>query len=259
MKKITATILLALITVSVFSQGVYRGDGMEIYEKNNFTNQRNKPLSYYTDKSYIGGFAIITTFSKDQLGILLSVSPKKLKGFGIYSELKLGPSSSDYDAIESYKNIGVIDEYYTWQTDYGSYTKVTRNLNRSHIIRSSSISHALNLGVVIPTKSKLLRFYAGAGINRRTDEKETEINYRVYCSEHTHYQLAGGDFYDGWFRESDVPDVLTIEKKQTQTANISGGIIFGNVFAATIGFDSNIAPNLPMRTVLTFGLGIDIH
>jgi hypothetical protein len=259
MKKITAAILLSLFTVSLFAQGAYPGDGMEIYGKNNSTNTVNKPLGYYTDKSYTGGFGIITTFGKDELGIMASVSPKKLKGFGFYSEIKLGPSSSDYEIIDLYKNVGFINEYYTWQTDYGSYTKVTENLNRSHTISSSSISRVLNLGVIIPTKSKLLRFYAGAGINRRIDERETEITYRVYCSEHTHYQLAGGDFYDGWFRESDVPDVLTIEKKQTQTANISGGIIFGNVFAATIGFDSNIAPNLPMRTVLTFGLGIDIH
>ena len=74
MKKITATILLALITVSVFAQGVYPGDGMEIYGKNNSTNTVNKPLGYYTDKSYTGGFGIITTFGKDELGIMISVS-----------------------------------------------------------------------------------------------------------------------------------------------------------------------------------------
>lgn len=187
-------------------------------------------------------------------GILFIHSPKLSFFVDIKSTWKTYTSPEPDIMIDNWiKESSFSEQYNTWETSYGSYTKVQHD----QTISSGSVEHKriFDIGIsktIDKSESLNLRAYIGCGLSISKTEmfKKTEDFYWEY----THYAAAGFDvpweLQDQSIRYDKV--LTTYEKK----LNITSGLLFDfeNGLQMGIGFDTQ-----PAGVNLMLGFTIGKH
>lgn len=248
MKKITTAILLSLFSVSLFAQSAYPGDVMNpgTY-KSSIAPPKIKSKEYHA-----GGCDFGMTFGK-KIGIILSCAPIKMKGYGFFIDYKFADLNSDIDIHDVVKTIQSSREYYTWQTSYGSYTKETYETGTMLFVSDYISNNSISAGIVIPTNKKNLRFLVGGGFNIKKIKTKSSLNHYAALRTHSHYQLAGGDFFDSDIGSTGI-DYYKDVRRYSITPNVTYGLIWGRGFTINAGFDTKFYSE-GARTEFYIGFG----
>jgi hypothetical protein len=225
MKRIIIAILLTFSVVSVFAQGT--------------------------------GFDGMVTFG-NKMGTFISISPKKMKGSGIFVDWKFYDGyTSEINKLNTIETVTRSDEYYTWQTNYGSYTRITEKYG-TLLYQEEYVTHSnLSLGIIIPTNKDQLRFYLGAGAEIKKIKYSSFLNHYHSIEENTYYSTINRYYHNYSIGQNagkpniKYPDVLNY----TLTPNITYGIIYGKVITLSAGFDTKIHKE-GIRTEFFMGIGI---
>jgi hypothetical protein len=175
-------------------------------------------------------------------GAQLFISPEKLKGFGFFLDSRFDVYK-DFNREDGISKVTGVYQQNTWQTDYGSYTTVTKTFSEMPYKNIGTVHNIINCGISFPIKNNQLSGYAGVGVIRTRYEVENYIQKVIETSEFTHYEALGFNTTDNDIWSFDK--TLQEEKIIKNSLNLTGGIIwniegFGSI---TTGMDLNFKEN----------------
>ncbi len=239
MKKITATILLALFSVSIFAQNI------RTRENPNFYTQ-GVPETRNVITFAIGGGG---------MGTQLFINPKSLKGFGFFMDARFDVYK-DLSREDGASEITRVNKYNTWQTDYGSYTTETQTFSEMPYKYVWTVHNIINCGISFPIKENKVIGYAGVGVVRTRYEVENYIQKVIETRIFTHYEALGYNTTDNeiWSFEESLPEEEIIKN----SLNLTGGIVWNieDFGSLTTGLDFNVRENGGIgKPNIVFGIG----
>jgi len=175
--------------------------------------------------------------------------------YGIFIDWKYYDIGEINDIKDVEQNVLTRDEYYTWQTNYGSYTKEIYEtgtmLHQTVYLKNTSLSG----GIVIPTGRNNLRFLVGGGIDIRKFTNRSFLDHYASLRSDTYYSTLNAHYYDyeiGSIRIEDLEDKVNYQINP----NVTYGIIWGDGLTLNIGFDTKFYPgNTRTEFYIGFGLG----